>query len=122
RLDAAWGTLLERRHARLRHAEAVLRATQPQRRVAVLRERLAALAARPGAAMERRLRDDTLRLRSLARSLHAVSPLATVMRGYAILRHADGRVVRRVDDAAPGDRLEARLGDGAIAVRVEPHD
>lgn len=122
RLAAAWRVQAERRHARLRHAEAVLRASQPQRRVAALRERLGALAPRTATAIGRRLRDDALRLRGLARSLEAVSPLATVARGYAILRHADGRVVRHVDDAAPGDRLDARLGDGSLAVRVEPRD
>ena len=66
----------------------------------------------------RRLGNETLMLRGLARSLEAVSPLATVARGYAILRHPDGRVVRSVLDAAPGDQLDARLADGTLPVRV----
>ena len=65
---------------------------------------------------------EAMHLRGLARSLEAVSPLATVARGYSILRHGDGRIVRSVLDAAPGDRLSARLTDGELAVRVEPHD
>ena len=60
-----------------------------------------------------------MRLRGLARSLHAVSPLATVARGYAILQHDDGRIVRSVGDAAAGDALDARLVDGRLRVRVE---
>ena len=104
---------LERQRARLRHAEAVLRAMQPQRRLAVLRERLATLQPRPQAAIARQLQRDALRLRGLARSLEAVSPLATVARGYAILQHEDGRVVRGVGDAAVGDQLDARLADGS---------
>jgi len=72
-----------------------------------------------GVAIGRRLTADALRLRGLARTLHTVSPLATVARGYAILQHADGRVVRSVLDAAPGDRLDARLADGSLGVRVE---
>ena len=67
----------------------------------------------------RRLGNDALRLRGLARSLEAVSPLATVARGYAILQHGDGRVVRSVLDAAPGDALDARLADGQLRIRVE---
>ena len=51
-----------------------------------------------------------------------MSPLATVARGYSILRHDDGRIVRSVLDAAPGDRLSARLSDGELTVRVEGHD
>jgi len=118
RLDAAWQRRLERERARVRHADAVLRAARPQRRIARLRERLAALSSRPQAAIVRRLGNEMLRLRGLARSLEAVSPLATVARGYTILRHPDGRVVRSVLDAAPGDRLEARLADGTLPLKV----
>jgi exodeoxyribonuclease VII large subunit len=119
RLAAAWQRRLERQQSSLRHADAVLRATHPQRRLARLRERLAALGPRPQTAIARRLSREALRLRGLARSLQTVSPLATVARGYAILQHQDGRVVRSVLDAAPGDALDARLGDGRLRVRVE---
>ncbi|MFQ6313701.1 exodeoxyribonuclease VII large subunit, partial [Lysobacter capsici] len=90
--------------------------------IAQLRERLGALALRPQAAIARRLRNDALRLRGLARSMEAISPLATVARGYAIVQHEDGRVVRSVLDAAPGDRLTARVHDGQLKVRVEDKD
>ncbi|HEX2596705.1 MAG TPA: exodeoxyribonuclease VII large subunit [Luteimonas sp.] len=120
RLAAAWQRRLAADRARLRHADAVLRAAHPQRRLARLRERLAALATRPQSAIGRRLANDAMRLRGLARSLQAVSPLATVARGYAILQQPDGRVVRSVLDAATGDVLDARLGDGSLRVRVEP--
>ncbi|MFD1299651.1 exodeoxyribonuclease VII large subunit, partial [Lysobacter gummosus] len=63
-----------------------------------------------------------LRLRGLARSLEAISPLATVARGYSILQRGDGRVVRSVLDAAPGDRLTARVHDGQLKVRVEDNE
>lgn len=118
RLDAAWQRRLERERARVRHADAVLRAAHPQRRIARLRERLTALSPRPQASIVRRLGNEMLRLRGLARSLEAVSPLATVARGYTILRHPDGRVVRSVLDAAPGDRLDARLVDGTLPLKV----
>jgi exodeoxyribonuclease VII large subunit len=119
RLASALRAQQERRHAQLRHAEAVLRAMQPRRRLAVLRERLSVLQPRPQAAIARQLQREALRLRGLARSLEAVSPLATVARGYAILQHGDGRVVRGVGDAAVGDQLDARLADGSLRVRVE---
>jgi len=80
---------------------------------------LHALAGRPAAAMQRQLQQDALRLRSLARSMEAVSPLATVARGYSILtRVDDGRLVRQVDAVQPGDALQARVGDGVIDVQV----
>ena len=120
RLAAAWQRRLAADRARLRHADAVLRAAHPQRRLSRLRERLAAVASRPQSAIGRRLANDAMRLRGLARSLQAVSPLATVARGYAILQQSDGRVVRSVRDAAAGDVLDARLGDGSLRMRVEP--
>ena len=122
RLEAALRKLLERHHARLRHADAVLRAMRPARRLALLRQRMETLRMRPRAAVARHLQHDALRLRAVARSLEAVSPLATVARGYAILQREDGRVVRGVGDATPGERLRARLHDGVLPLRVEAPD
>jgi len=120
RLDDAWRRRMEQGRARLRHAEAILRLHHPARRIQRLRERLAALSPRPQAAVARRLANDAMALRGLARSLEAVNPLATVARGYAIVQHEDGRVVRSVLDAVPGDCLQIQLGDGRLPVRVEP--
>ncbi|MGY0619112.1 exodeoxyribonuclease VII large subunit [Lysobacter sp. A378] len=122
RLAAAWRQRLEQDQSRLRHADAVLRISHPKRRIDRLRERLAAVSQRPQAAIARRLSHDALALRGLARSLEAISPLATVSRGYAIVEHPDGRLVRSVFDAEPDDHLEIRLSDGRLQVRVEkPH-
>ena len=119
RLAAVWQQQLERRRARLRHADVVLRNNAPQRRLEALRERLARLQPRVDAAMARQLQRDQLRLRGLARSMEAVSPLATVSRGYSILtREDDGRLVRSPLDVAPGDAVRARVKDGAINLIV----
>jgi len=120
RLHAAFNQQQERRAARLRHAAAVLRGHHPQRQLDTMQRRLAALRGRPQAAMQRLLERDALRLRGLARSLEAVSPLATVARGYSILtRSDDGTLVRKVDQVQPGDVLQARVGDGVIDVQVK---
>lgn len=122
RLESVWRAQSEQRRAHLRRIETVLRAADPRRRLATLRARLAALALRPQAGIARRLQQQALHLRALARSLEAVSPLATVARGYAILLREDGTVVRSVDDAATGDKLDARLPDGRLRLRVEGQD
>lgn len=116
-LSAQMRGQLERLQARLRHAQAQLRQHDPARRLASLRQRLGALRLQPP--IEARLRHDALRLGSLARSLEAVSPLATVARGYAIVSREDGSVVRNTAQVQAGERLNARVGDGVIAVRVE---
>ena len=51
--------------------------------------------------------------------VRALSPLATLERGYAVLQATDGRVVTTVSTTAAGDRLHARVADGRLAVRVE---
>jgi exodeoxyribonuclease VII large subunit len=119
RLDANLLRSLEQRIARLRHAGAVLRGSRPERRLEQLRERLVALRGRPLSAVARQLQHDTLRLRGLARSLETVSPLATVARGYAILRREDGRIVRGTADAPVGSALDATVADGRLKLRVE---
>ena len=118
RLRAAWQRQLDRDRARLRHAGAVLQAGHPQRRLARLRERLAAVAQRPQAAVVRRLETHALHLRGLARSLEATSPLATIARGYSITTHADGRVVRSVEDVRSGDEIRVRVADGTLPARI----
>jgi exodeoxyribonuclease VII large subunit len=49
----------------------------------------------------------------------ALSPAATLERGYAVLQDSAGHVVRRADDVDHGDLLRARLAQGELAVRVE---
>jgi len=119
RLHAAWTTQHQNRLAHLRHAAAVLRSGHPQRRLDALRERLQRLQPRADGAIGRQLQRDGLRLRALARSMEAVSPLATVARGYAILtRDDDGSLVRSPLQVRPGDTLKARVQDGVIDVTV----
>jgi exodeoxyribonuclease VII large subunit len=45
----------------------------------------------------------------------ALSPQATLDRGYAVVQTGDGRVVRAPDDAPPGTALRLRLAEGEVA-------
>ena len=52
--------------------------------------------------------------------LEALSPLAVLGRGYALARRAaDGGIVRRVGDIAPGERLAVRVAEAEIEASVE---
>lgn len=64
------------------------------------------------------------RFKQAAQSLHTLSPLATLARGYAIVEVADsGAILRDAAATKPGDRLRARLARGTIECRVEKtHD
>jgi len=59
------------------------------------------------------------RLAAAAGRLDALSPLAVIARGYAVLRLVDGTVVRRVAQAPVGTVVEAQVRDGRVRARVE---
>ena len=72
------------------------------------------------AGIAHRLESRALQLGELARALNAVSPLATLQRGYAILREAEsGRVVRSVGQVRDGNRVLVRVADGEFGARIE---
>ena len=52
-------------------------------------------------------------------SLAALSPYATLERGYAIVRDGDGHVVTQARSQAAGAALDVLLAQGALHVRVE---
>jgi len=80
---------------------------------------LGELRARLRAAGIQRLRQSRERLLPLVRTLRAVSPLATLDRGYAIVAIDGGGIVREPGDAPPGTRIEARLARGRIRATVD---
>ena len=51
--------------------------------------------------------------------LLALSPAATLRRGYAIVQSRDGRVVRRAIDVAAGERLMVRFAEDQLSVTAE---
>ena len=58
-------------------------------------------------------------LAALSARLDAMSPLKVLSRGYAIVSDENGKVIKRTEDAKPGDVLTARVEDGAITVQVQ---
>ncbi|UUN28958.1 exodeoxyribonuclease VII large subunit [Streptomyces sp. FIT100] len=51
----------------------------------------------------------------------ALSPAATLERGYAVLQRADGSVVRAAEEVSAGETLRARVAEGEFGVTVGPH-
>ncbi len=70
-------------------------------------------------AVERRRNDTERDLHTLAQRLNALSPLATLQRGYSISRKTDGGVLTSAEQVSIGDRIEIQLADGHLACRVE---
>jgi exodeoxyribonuclease VII large subunit len=57
-------------------------------------------------------------LDALAGRLRALSPRATLERGYAIVRQ-EGGIVRSARGVPPGSRVDVELAEGALGARVE---
>jgi exodeoxyribonuclease VII large subunit len=59
------------------------------------------------------------RLKGAALGLHALSPLLTIGRGFAVVRRVDEqKIITSVQQVRPGDELEIQVGDGQISARV----
>jgi len=91
----------------------------PRHRLEVLRAQAATLRQRLVAAMSARLGALEQRLALGSRTLDAVSPLATLGRGFAVVsRVTDGALLRDAAQAPAGTEIEARLSKGRLRARV----
>lgn len=87
--------------------------------VAPQRQRLDRLTSALPALIERRVRRDRDSLRTLAAQLDALSPLATLERGYAVARGPDGALLRTLAAFTPGRSFSLRLLDGSVQATTE---
>ena len=70
-------------------------------------------------AVEQKLDRPRQKLVSLGWALDAISPLATLSRGYAIVsRHPDGKILRSCEKSKVGEIVEARLREGSLLCQV----
>jgi exodeoxyribonuclease VII large subunit len=88
-------------------------------RTRLVAERLARTADRLHGSVEAVLRRERHRADRLAVQLDALSPLRILDRGYAVPVGADGRVLKRRAEFAPGAPFRLRVADGDVAARVE---
>jgi exodeoxyribonuclease VII large subunit len=87
------------------------------------RDRMRSAAGALGGVMERRLGSHRASLAALAGRLDALSPLATLKRGFSIARSPSGATLSSVEDFARDRAFTLRLRDGevdAVARAVRP--
>ncbi len=130
RLRTALADMEPRLYRCLRHAQnqrvALFREFQsrfwqasPLARVRDAAARHAALRARLQAAGLESVGRGRERLLPLERTLRAVSPLATLARGYAIVKDEQGQILRNAADAPAGTLIEALLAQGQLRAKVQ---
>ena len=91
----------------------------PEHSVREYRMRHSTLSGRLDHAIKQRLSRADHRLSLAVRTLNTVSPLATLGRGFALVKRvSDGALVTNADSVAVGDEVEARLANGTLKARV----
>jgi len=116
-LEGSMGALFERQHNLLEGFQSGLRFYSPLRRVQTDRQRVDELSRRGNAAQAHRLELAAARLKGLENRLTALSPLAVLQRGYAVVTK-NNRVVASKSQVQDGDALRVRLRDGEFDARV----
>jgi exodeoxyribonuclease VII large subunit len=127
RLEVARGRLRRTITVRLEREQAGLDATRSRPVLARPEARLDQHSAEVEADRNRARRCLVHRLDGAAADLaqtrarvRALSPLATLRRGYAVVQHPDGGVVRRAEDVTPGEALRIRPPRGRSPRRRVP--
>jgi exodeoxyribonuclease VII large subunit len=119
RISRAMRHVQSMRVAQFRDCRSRLWQASPLARVRAAAVRQAALGVRLQAAGLESVRRARERLLPLVRTLNAVSPLATLERGYAIVSNERGEILRDAADAAAGTIVEAQLARGRIRAKVQ---
>ncbi len=120
RLYLAKVTRLRQSRSELQAMIAQLRQHSPHPRLQALMLSNGHLYSRLAIGMRRRLELADSRLRQFMQTLHALSPLATLERGYAIVQHPDsGAIVTDARKIKPGERIQTRLARGQLDCLVE---
>lgn len=117
-LEKAERQLLERCHRRSESVAAAVRHYDARRRLAAVRQSLEGQVANLAAATHTRLLESRGALDRRTASLEALSPVAILNRGYALVFDAKGRLVKDASRLKAGDEVSARLARGRVRARV----
>lgn len=112
RRQRALRTLLLEKQGRLRQVAALLAGQNPARVLVQYNDRCRQHDQTLRRLVKTSLRFAGQRLEQLALQLHALSPLATLSRGYAIVQHQNENIVRAAGELAIGEELRARFASG----------
>jgi len=117
-LEKAERQLLERCHRRCENVFAAVRHYDARRRLANVRQQLEAQVANLTSAAHRRLLECRGALERQTATLEALSPVAILNRGYALVFDAKGRLLKDAARLKAGDEVSARLARGRVRARV----
>ena len=119
RLDRAVAALLERENQRLENWRSRPALARPELMVEQRAADVTQLRDRALRSLDQQVRRADDELRHTVARLRALSPAATLQRGYAIVQRADGHVVRAAEEVKTDDLLRVRLAEGELSAVVK---
>ena len=102
----------------LQHKQDALHRASPRAQIAQRRQRLDEFTRAAARSIQLHLEKQRAALTGAQRQLNTLNPLATLERGYAIVRH-NNAVVTNAAQVQPDDLLNIRMRDGEINARVQ---
>jgi len=122
RLEKSERRLIEQLRRRWERASAAVRHYDARRVLAGIKRDLESQTA----ALAAHLKTVLLRKRSwldqIERQLKALSPIAILERGYALVFDSSGKLVKDSSQVTAGDRISAKLARGQVSARIEKTD
>ena len=118
RLSRAMAQMTQRLRVRTDHLQQRLTMQSPNRQLASARERVLRATTGFNLAVQQALKSRREQLDYAAQTLNLVSPLATLGRGYAIVKNDQGEIVRRAGQLEAGQTISARVANGTVHAQV----
>lgn len=119
RLEKAERRLIEQHRRRWERAAAAVRHYDVRRVLAGIGQELVSSKAALTSAIKTSLFRNRSRLEQIEHQLKALSPVAILERGYALVFDAAGKLVKDSAQVQSGDEISARLAKGTVTARVE---
>jgi exodeoxyribonuclease VII large subunit len=119
RLERSQRQMLEQQRRRWESAAAAVRHYDVRRMLAGIGKEIDARLAAIAAATRRLLLQRRSRLEQLSGQIEALSPLAILERGYALVFDSSGRLLKDAAQVSPGDEILARLLRGIVTAVVK---
>ncbi|PKG38144.1 exodeoxyribonuclease VII large subunit [Psychromonas sp. Urea-02u-13] len=118
RLQHAMNAILNRKQQRENYLQASLMQHSPEQTINLELQKQSQLLARLKNGMQNKLKESEVDLQNCISQLNTVSPLATLARGYAIVKDEKGKVTTDASLLSAGDVVDVRLDKGTFKAKV----
>ena len=91
----------------------------PDKRISSLQQHQQALVNRLWLAKQQTMKRKKQQYLTISQTLHMVSPLATLDRGFSITRNKDEKIMRNANEAAINEPINIQLSSGSLQCTID---